>query len=234
MSSNAGMLTTPVGDGTGQFDIAKFASGAQFTGFTRRKTEGEANNVIDTFRTLDNKLSNIATAAGLDVNLSASNFIGRNEKGKGTGAFFGLADEDGGSAGDSLDSQLTDYSKRWLTLVAGQTQVNKADLDSLLALGSHTAIVDAVTAEAKRRNLIDGSHAGGVNSIPYDGYIAELHKGERVQTAAESKRSDFMVAEMSTLRGNLNELMLVVAKAVNKTARIESRWDIDGLPPTRT
>ena len=43
-----------------------------------------------------------------------------------------------------------------------------------------------------------------------------------------------MVAEMSTLRGNLNELMLVVAKAVNKTARIESRWDIDGLPPTRT
>ena len=234
MSSNAGMLTTPVGDGTGQFDIAKFASGAQFTGFTRRKTEGEANNVIDTFRTLDNTLTNIATAAGLDVNLSASNFIGRNEKGKGTGAFFGLADEDGGSAGDSLDSQLTDYSKRWLTLVAGQNQVNKADLDSLLALGSHTAIVDAVTAEAKRRNLIDGSHAGGVNSIPYDGYIAELHKGERVQTAAESKRSDFMVAEMSTLRGNLNELMLVVAKAVNKTARIESRWDIDGLPPTRT
>ena len=121
-----------------------------------------------------------------------------------------------------------------MTLVAGQNQVSKADLDSLLALGSHTAIVDAVTTEAKRRNLIDGSHAGGVNSIPYDGYIAELHKGERVQTAAESKRSDFMVAEMSTLRGNLNELMLVVAKAVNKTARIESRWDIDGLPPTRT
>jgi chromosome segregation ATPase len=30
---------------------------------------------------------------------------------------------------------------------------------------------------------VDGSHAAGLDYVPYDGYIAELHKGERVQTA---------------------------------------------------
>jgi len=33
---------------------------------------------------------------------------------------------------------------------------------------------------------IDGSHANGLTSVPYDGYIAELHKGERVLTASEA------------------------------------------------
>lgn len=34
---------------------------------------------------------------------------------------------------------------------------------------------------------VDGSHAGGLYSVPYDGYIAELHKGERVLTAMEAR-----------------------------------------------
>lgn len=33
----------------------------------------------------------------------------------------------------------------------------------------------------------DGSHARGLSNVPFDGYIAELHKGERVMTAAENK-----------------------------------------------
>lgn len=34
---------------------------------------------------------------------------------------------------------------------------------------------------------IDGSHATGLSYVPYDGYVAELHKGERVLTANEAR-----------------------------------------------
>lgn len=34
---------------------------------------------------------------------------------------------------------------------------------------------------------IDGSHYNGLENVPYDGYIARLHKGERVLTAEENK-----------------------------------------------
>ncbi|QCT03287.1 phage tail tape measure protein, TP901 family [Paenibacillus algicola] len=34
---------------------------------------------------------------------------------------------------------------------------------------------------------VDGSHAAGLPNVPFDGYIAELHKGERVLTADENK-----------------------------------------------
>lgn len=38
----------------------------------------------------------------------------------------------------------------------------------------------------KTTSGVDGSHAGGLAYVPFDGYIAELHKGERVLTASES------------------------------------------------
>ena len=34
---------------------------------------------------------------------------------------------------------------------------------------------------------INGSHAGGLSYVPFDGYIAELHKGESVLTADEAR-----------------------------------------------
>ena len=33
---------------------------------------------------------------------------------------------------------------------------------------------------------VNGSHAGGLSYVPFDGYVAELHKGERVLTANEA------------------------------------------------
>ena len=37
------------------------------------------------------------------------------------------------------------------------------------------------------RSIVDGSHANGLAYVPFDGYIAELHKGEAVIPAAQAK-----------------------------------------------
>ncbi len=34
---------------------------------------------------------------------------------------------------------------------------------------------------------VNGSHAGGLSYVPFDGYVAELHRGERVLTANEAR-----------------------------------------------
>lgn len=42
--------------------------------------------------------------------------------------------------------------------------------------------------EAKKAaKSVNGSHANGLSYVPFDGYIAELHRGERVLTAQENK-----------------------------------------------
>lgn len=43
-------------------------------------------------------------------------------------------------------------------------------------------------AASKIGGWINGSHATGLNSVPYDGYIAELHKDEMVIPARQSER----------------------------------------------
>jgi TP901 family phage tail tape measure protein len=56
---------------------------------------------------------------------------------------------------------------------------------------------------------IDGSHAGGLNFVPKDNYLANLHKGERVQTAAAANASDKNSAELVTLT---KELLTKISK----------------------
>jgi hypothetical protein len=55
---------------------------------------------------------------------------------------------------------------------------------------------DSLTFSDKSANVsvkgggasVDGSHASGLAYVPFDGYIAELHRGERVLTAKEATR----------------------------------------------
>lgn len=43
------------------------------------------------------------------------------------------------------------------------------------------------------------SHAAGLDYVPYDGYIARLHRGERVQTAAEARNAGPSIVINSTV-----------------------------------
>ncbi len=65
-----------------------------------------------------------------------------------------------------------------------------------------------------------GSHAGGLDFVPYDGYLAELHKGEAVLTAREASVLRALSGGLGTVRQGVTaaELQSVTAAAVNAMA----------------
>lgn len=79
---------------------------------------------------------------------------------------------------------------------------------------------------------VDGSHKSGLDSVPYDGYVAELHQGERVLTAQEANASDDLLEEFKVyvkeftsavqyLGGKLDKIQLNVT-AVEDDTRVSS------------
>lgn len=52
--------------------------------------------------------------------------------------------------------------------------------------GNKTANVTVNKTVNETKSGVDGSHASGLNYVPFDGYIAELHKGEMVVPAAQA------------------------------------------------
>lgn len=61
--------------------------------------------------------------------------------------------------------------------------------------------VSSIYDLAKRRG-VSGSHAGGLDYVPYDGYIAELHQGEAVLTSGEANFLRDAMAAGRTLGGS--------------------------------
>ena len=56
------------------------------------------------------------------------------------------------------------------------------------------------------KGLFNGSHATGLERVPYDGYVAELHEGESILTARQSNalRSAGMLSQNSDGTPELN------------------------------
>jgi TP901 family phage tail tape measure protein len=222
MAKTAGMSDANI------FQTDSFASGFAPLGFKQNATNEQAEAAINPIRQLDASLTEIASGLGYNVDLSGHTFSGLGVEGTGAGTVLGTFVEKGSQKGTSLDEQLDNYASEWIKAVGARNGVSEQVIKDVIGGGSASGILKTTAG------LVDGSHESGLSSVPFDGYIAELHAGERVQTSAQVAATDNMASEMVGLRNNLNELMLVVAKAVTKTARIEDRWDKNGLPPVRT
>ena len=60
-------------------------------------------------------------------------------------------------------------------------------LKELIKLPKPPEWVVNLVGKIKGSPEVDGSHYNGLTNVPYDGYIAELHRGERVLTATENE-----------------------------------------------
>ena len=56
----------------------------------------------------------------------------------------------------------------------------------IAAISNGIKAITGKNVDVNVNQKVNGSHADGLDYVPYDGYIAKLHKGERVQTADEA------------------------------------------------
>ncbi|ETT45218.1 phage tail tape measure protein, TP901 family [Paenibacillus sp. FSL R7-269] len=66
---------------------------------------------------------------------------------------------------------------------------------------------------------IDGSHANGLSNVPWDGYIAELHKDERVLTADENEKYSRYTPETAPARTSSNQKINITAPSITITVQ---------------
>lgn len=70
-------------------------------------------------------------------------------------------------------------------------------------------------ADSRRyKGMIDGSHRTGLDYVPFDGYRAELHEGERVQTKSQARAQDADLA--GVLKGLDSTLKMLMRTPPNK------------------
>ena len=110
----------------------------------------------------------------------------------------------------NVGSQLTAAQAQQIALdkqVSGLITLN----DSVKA-GAATVAQAIASLGVLGVRQIAGSHAGGLASVPYDGYTAELHAGERVLTAYEARN-------YSGQSGSGNEALLAEVRGLREEVK---------------
>jgi hypothetical protein len=175
----------------------------------------------------------------------------------GTGRYSALAqsyvDILGGKGGSSTD---TGYVASAMANLDAQSW--SVELKNALALLTDTSAkqqMQSIFNALAQMKGINGSHANGLGFVPFDNYIAELHRGERVLTAQENRSytmpswnnpgqaqtgSDDLVAELIdvvevlidevvTLRTENREDAGRLAQATFQAAEVNAKDVVDGV-----
>ena len=228
-SSNAGLLINdaPGASADRKFAVDPFASGFSPVGFARREDQSAANEVIDVFRKYDSSLTEIAKAAGLNVNFSNNPFGGFDEKGQGNGLFLGTAaEEKKGVTSAPISEQLTKFTKQWVEALGGQ--VSTADREFLLSSSSADQLLErAATLGQAEKGRLDGTGFGGIRTVPFNGFRAELHKGEEVLTASDPRNSNNggMMIEMRDMLVEMRNMAFYTKRTADLLLRVTRDGD---------
>lgn len=145
-------------------------------------------------------------------------------------AYRAIADQYGENSAESLDYQKTLLQEQ----LAYQELIDK--IQEVIAAKQELA---SYNEDGAVLSGIDGSHAGGLSYVPWDGYIAQLHQGERVLTAAEARALDTLAGGYAAPSGvTAADLRTVTASAVNALGTlgssgggrtvIELHWNVNG------
>jgi hypothetical protein len=253
MAKTAGM------DANNTFQMGEFESGFAPIGFKQNATNEQAETAVKPLRELDAALTAMTKEAGFNVDLSGHTFSGLGIEGSGPGTVLGTFFEEGKQKGVGIDKQADQYAAEWISAVGARNNIAASEISriigdgtaegiiqrtaeemtGILSMQNNAGVMGPATPEGMGGNSattvsIDGSHRDGLDMVPHDGYVAELHAGERVQTAQQARSSDAMADEMSGLRQSIEEVMVAVARSTGKLYRLNDRWDKNGLPPVRT
>lgn len=107
---------------------------------------------------------------------------------------------------EAIDSQysLADYQANGLVNAGGV--IDYAAAKRMQDAGTFKRAAGISRSDALKRGWklspINGSHADGLNYVPFDGYVAELHQGEAVLTSGEASFLRSAMAAGRTLGGS--------------------------------
>jgi hypothetical protein len=117
-------------------------------------------------------------------------------------------------------------------LDAALASVNKLD-KATFATAAGYAVEFGRTAnlltQLEQYTRINGSHANGLDYVPFDGYVAQLHRGEKVLTASESAAASATADEVKALRSDLNAIGAALATNTQRTTRLLEKFDVEGI-----
>lgn len=93
------------------------------------------------------------------------------------------------NAGKSIFSKLWDGIKSIGSSILGWVSDFAGSIKSFVSgiVDGFKSIVSGANDAKSAARSVDGSHANGLDYVPYNGYVAELHKGERVLTKQENE-----------------------------------------------